>query len=178
MEIHGNPCRSTGSTLQNLICYRMSVSRASGTPCGSVFGRFCVSRSRTGVTLEPLWRTLEQLWGTLVSLGSHLGATLGHLGGTLGHFGGTSGLVWGHIGMTLGHFGVSLVRLRVHEGHLEVTLVQFQEIFIFQIDFNDFLNSSGHLGIDLGSFGGRFGVIFSIWGDFGGLSQPVRGRKA
>ena len=42
MEIHGNPCRITRSTLQNLICYRMSVSRASGTPCGSVFGRFCV----------------------------------------------------------------------------------------------------------------------------------------
>ena len=42
MEIHGNPCRSTRSTLHNLICYRMSVSRASGTPCGSVFGRFSV----------------------------------------------------------------------------------------------------------------------------------------
>ena len=43
MEIHGNPCRITRSTLQNLICYRMSVSRAPGTPGGSVFGRFCVS---------------------------------------------------------------------------------------------------------------------------------------
>ena len=52
MEINGNPCRSTRSTLQNLICYRTSVSRASGTPCGSVFGRFCVSRF---VKLEQLW---------------------------------------------------------------------------------------------------------------------------
>ena len=43
IEIHGNPCRITRSTLQNQICYRMSVSRAPGTPCGSVFGRFCVS---------------------------------------------------------------------------------------------------------------------------------------
>ena len=42
MEIHGNPCRSTRSTLQKLICYRMKVSRASGTPCGSVFKRFCI----------------------------------------------------------------------------------------------------------------------------------------
>ena len=43
MVILRNPCRSATSTLQNLICYRMSVSRASGTPCGSVFGRFCIS---------------------------------------------------------------------------------------------------------------------------------------
>ena len=50
-EIHGNPCRNTRSTLQNLICYRMSVSRVSGTPCGSVFGRFCVSRCHIGVNL-------------------------------------------------------------------------------------------------------------------------------
>ena len=78
---------------------------------------------------------------------------MGHLGATLGHFGGTLGLVWGNIGMTLGHFGVTLVRLSVHEGHFEGTLVQFQEIFIVPVDFNDFLNSSGHLGIDLGSFG-------------------------
>ena len=78
----------------------------------------------------------------------------------MGHFGGTLGLVWGHIGMTLGHFGVSLVRLRVHECHLEVTLVQFQEILIFPIDFNDFTSNSGHLAIDLGSFGGHFAVIF------------------
>ena len=42
MKIHGNPCKSTRSTLQNVICYRMSVARASGTTCGSVFGRFCV----------------------------------------------------------------------------------------------------------------------------------------
>ena len=51
MQIHGNPCRSTRSTLQNLIGYRMSISKASGTPCGSVFGRFCVSRARIGGTL-------------------------------------------------------------------------------------------------------------------------------
>ena len=55
IKMHGNPCRSTRSTLQNLICYRMSVSRASGTPCGSVFGRFCVSRSRIGVKCQ-MWR--------------------------------------------------------------------------------------------------------------------------
>ena len=103
---------------------------------------------------------------------------MGHLGATSGHFGGTLRLVWGNIGMTLGHFGVTLVRLSVHEGHLEVTLVQFQEIFIFRIDFNDFTSNSGHLAIDLGSFGGRFGVIFSVWGDCGSLSEPIRRRKA
>ena len=43
----------------------------------------------------------------------------------------------------------------MHEGHLEVTLVQFQEIIIFPIDFNDFISNSGHLAIDLGSSGGH-----------------------
>ena len=35
-----------------------------------------------------------------------------------------------------------------------VTLVQFQEILIFPIDFNDFINSSGHFWTDLGSHNG------------------------
>ena len=52
MEIHWNPWKSTRSTLQNLICYRMSVSRASGTPCGSVFGRFFVFQD---LELEAKW---------------------------------------------------------------------------------------------------------------------------
>ena len=30
----------------------------------------------------------------------------------------------------------------------------------FGVNFNDFINSSGHFGIDLGSFGGHFAVIF------------------
>ena len=49
-----------------------------------------------------------------------------------------------------------------------VTLVQFQKILIFEIDFR----------IDLGSLGGQFGVIFGIWSDFGALSEPIRRRKA
>ena len=97
MEIHGNPCRSTRSTLQNLICYRMSVSRASGTPCDSVFGRFCVSRCRTGVTLGSIW--------------GHLGVTLGDLEAT-----------WGHFGVTLGHLGATLRQLRAPLGYLGATL--------------------------------------------------------
>ena len=28
-------------TIETEICYRMKVSRASGTPCGSSYGRFC-----------------------------------------------------------------------------------------------------------------------------------------
>ena len=32
--------------------------------------------------------------------------------------------------------------------------------------------------IDLGSFGGHFGVIFSMWGDFVALSELVRCRQA
>ena len=59
-----------------------------------------------------------------------------------------------------------------------VTLVQFQEICIFPIDFNDFINSSGHFSTEFGSFGGHFGAIFGIWGDFEALSEPVRWRKA
>ena len=69
MEIHGNPCRITRSTLQNLICYRMSVSRASGTPCGSVFGRFCVSRSRIGVTLGSIFMKIMEEHGRKVENG-------------------------------------------------------------------------------------------------------------
>ena len=87
---------------------------------------------------------------------------MGHLGATSGHFGGTLKLIWGNIGMTLGHFGVTLVRLCVHEGHLEVTLVQFQKTIIFLIDCNDFTSNSCHLGIDLVSFEGHFGVIFGV----------------
>ena len=66
MEIHGNPCRITRSTLQNLICYRMSVSRASGTPCGSVFGRFCVSRFRIGGTLGSIFMKIMEVNGRKV----------------------------------------------------------------------------------------------------------------
>ena len=94
---------------------------------------------------DTLWLGIRTFLCFKISKWSHFGATLAHFGATLGHSGGTweplgshfgtlgealwgtlagtSGLVWGHIGMTLGHFGVSLVRLRVHEGHLEVTLV-------------------------------------------------------
>ena len=60
MEIYGNPCRITRSTVQNLICYRMSVSRASGTLCCSVFGRFCVSRFRIGVTLGLIFMKIME----------------------------------------------------------------------------------------------------------------------
>ena len=69
IEVDGNPCRSTGSTLQNLICYRMSVSRASGTPCGSVFGRFCVSRCRIGVTLGSIFMKIMEDNGRKVKNG-------------------------------------------------------------------------------------------------------------
>ena len=54
----------------------------------------------------------------------------------------------------------------------------FSKKLIFPIDFNDFINSSGHFRTDLGSFGGHFGVIFGIWGDFEALSEPIRRRKA
>ena len=115
----------------------------------------------------------------------HFGSLGGSLCSTLGHFGATSGLLWGHLRMTSVHFGVTLVRLWVHEVYLGITLVQFQKIFIFPIDFNDFISSSGHFGIalgsfgvTLGSFGAHFGVIFGIWGDFGALSGPIRRRKA
>ena len=69
MEIHWNPWKSTRSTLQNLICYRMSVSRASGTPCGSVFGRFCVSRCRIGVTLGSIFMKIMEDNGRKVKNG-------------------------------------------------------------------------------------------------------------
>ena len=57
-------------------------------------------------------------------------------------------------------------------------MVQFQEILIVPIDFNNFINSSGHFRTDLGSFGGHVGAIFGIWGDFEASSEPIRRRKA
>ena len=69
MEIYGNPYRITRSTLQNLICYRMSVSRASGMPCGLVFGRFCVSRSRIGGTLGSIFMKIMEDNGRKVKNG-------------------------------------------------------------------------------------------------------------
>ena len=54
-----------------------------------------------------------------------------------------------------------------------VTLVQFQEILIFPIDFNDFTSNSSHLAIDLGSFGGHFGVIFGTLEPLCGTWEPL-----
>ena len=45
------------------------------------------------------------------------------------------------------------------------------------VNFNDFINCSGHFGIDLGSFGGHFGVVFGIWGGFEALSEPISTSK-
>ena len=86
----------------------------------------------------------------------HFGSLGGSLCSTLGYFGATSGLLWGHLRMTSVHFGVTLVRLWVHEVYLGITLVQVQKILISPIDFNDFISSSGHFGIALGSFGVTF----------------------
>ena len=69
IEIHGNPCRIARSTLQNLICYRMSVSRCPGTPCGSVFRRFCVSRCQIGVTLGSIFMKIMEDNGRKVKNG-------------------------------------------------------------------------------------------------------------
>ena len=57
-------------------------------------------------------------------------------------------------------------------------MLHFQKAFIFPTDFNDFTRNPGPFGIDLGSFGGHFGIIFGIWGDFGALYEAVRRRKA
>ena len=114
METDGNPCKSTRSTLQNLICYRMSVSRASGTPCGSVFGRFCVSRCRIGVTLGSIWGHLGVALGDLYATWGHFGVTLGHLGATLRQL----RAPLGYLGATLGHLWVTWEPLGNHLGTL------------------------------------------------------------
>ena len=117
METHGNPCRSTRSTLQNLICYRMSVSRASGMPCGSVFGRFCVSRCRIGVTLRSIWGHLGVTLGSFLALGSHFVALGSHLGSLWIHFGALGvnfPTLVGHFVALGSHFG----SLRNHFGAL------------------------------------------------------------
>ena len=59
----------------------------------------------------------------------------------------------------LGYFGITSGVLRGNKGYMKVL---FKKTLIFPIDLNDFTNNSGHFGIDLGSFGGHFGVIFGI----------------
>ena len=49
-----------------------------------------------------------------------------------------------------------------------VTFVQFQEILIFPIDFNDFINSSGHFRTDLGHLGVTLGSFLV----YGGTLKP------
>ncbi len=51
------------------------------------------------------------------------------------HFGVTLRSLWDHFA----HLGVTLKSLLVYEGYFGVTLARFQKTFIFQIDFNDFM---------------------------------------
>ena len=74
----------------------------------------------------------------------------------------------------LDHFGLTSGPLCGNFGYMKALLTK---AFIFPIYLNDFINSSGHFGIELRSFGGHLGVIFGIWGDSGALSEPIRSRK-
>ena len=69
-------------------------------------------------------------------------------------FGATWGLVWGHFG----HFGVTLSC----DDYFRVKLGRFQKIFIFPIDFNDFIQLLGHLGATLGQ------IFAESWKTVGG----------
>ena len=125
----------------------------------------------SGGHLDYIWGDLGPLSNTFVSLWRHIGATLRHFSITLEHFGVTWGSLWdtweprwstleplwGHFGVSLGlywddfgthwgHFGSTLstrVSLACHFGPMS-------ENPVFPIDFNDFIDSSGHFGIDFG----------------------------
>ena len=60
----------------------------------------------------------------------------------------------------LDHFGITSGPLCGNFGYI---MVLFKNIH-FPIYFKDFINSSGHFAIDLGSFGGHFGGRFSHMG--------------
>ena len=59
----------------------------------------------------------------------------------------------------LDHFGITSGPLCGNFGYMKVL---FQKHSFSLIYFNDFINSSGHFGIEFWSFGGHFAVIFGI----------------
>ena len=84
----------------------------------------------------------------------------------LGHFGVT--LV--SLGRHFAHFGVTLGSLWVPEGCSGLTLVHFQETFIFQIDFNDLPKS----GVNCGSLWVTLGSLLAYEDDFGAILRSLR----
>ena len=46
---------------------------------------------------------------------------------------------WVTLGSLWDHFAVTLGSLRVYEGYFGVTLVRFQSVLIFPVDFNGFI---------------------------------------
>ena len=91
--------------------------------------------SKNSQKLVHFGATLGPLWGHL----GHFGATLDPLWGTLGVLCGHFGMIWAllssHFGTTLTHFGVTLV----YGGHCVGILIDFQEILIFPMNFNNFI---------------------------------------
>ena len=55
------------------------------------------------------------------------------------------------------------------EGCFGVTLVRFQNIYIFPMDFNDFIQVRVEVGVILGSFWVTLGSLLVHDGDFGSL---------
>ena len=88
------------------------------------------------------------------------------VGALSGHF----GVAFWYMRVILDHFGITSGPLCGNFGYIKVLLTK---TLIFPIYFNDFISSSCHFGIDLGLFGGHFGIIFGIWGDFGALSEQI-----
>ena len=162
---------------------------------GGTLGSLLAYEGDFGILWGQFRSTLESLWTSEGDFGQprgYFGITLGVLltyegdfGMTLGHFGVTLGSLGGHFGSFWGDFAITLRThgsLCGHFGYMRLTLESLWSIFkkhsFSQLDFNDFIYSSYHFGIDLGSFGGHFGVIFGRRGDFGTLSEPFRRRKA
>ena len=97
-----------------------------------------------GIILASPWHHFGALGITLGSLWDHFGITLG----SLGHLGITLGSLWWNFGATLGHFAVTLELLESFWGHcgslftyLTNMKACFQEMHVFSIDFNGFMNA-------------------------------------
>ena len=94
----------------------------------------------------------------------HFGVTWEPLRGYFGTLGSHFGALWRQFRLTLGSYWDDFGTLWFDFEYMRVTWESlwsnFKKYSFSPIDFNDFINSSGHFRTDLGSFGGHFAVIF------------------
>ena len=79
------------------------------------------------------------------------------------------GALWGrsrYVKVTFVYFGLTLVTWWSHFGHIQVV---YQKIYIFSMDFNDFIKHSAYVNISLGLLWGQILVTLRIEGKFGSV---------